>query len=286
MLIVHIGLPKTATTFVQYRILARTRGVMLLHGHKTVMAERVCGEFRDYVRAGRLRAPFLRRRLAASLRHALEIAQAEGSVLVVSDENISLHSGGFWRDKGPSPERVAQRLGALGRALGPQASPLRVIFGIRKQDRWLCSRYAESARHVSGFSQEDFERRMSAIIASPDLAGPLGWLDHHRACSALMGALGAENVHVYRLEKLASKPRKVFADMGGFIGNPRLLRAWKRAQKKAMAAPKNVLSKPDDTWQLRGSSEEIHLTPELSAGLKQRFAPSNRELRRLVAASK
>ena len=286
MLVVHIGLPKTGTTFLQYRILARTRGVMLLHGSKTVLAERICGELRDYVRAGRLRAPFLRRRLAVSLRHALEMAEAEGSILVVSDENISLRSGGFWRDKGPSPERLARRLGALGRALGPQAGPLRVILGIRRQDRWLASRYAESARHVSGFSQADFEHRMSAIMASSDLAGPLGWLDHHRACTALMGALGADNVHVYRLEKLASKPRKVFADMGRFIGNPRLLRTWKKAQKKTRAAPKNVLSKSNDTWQLRGTSKDIHLTPELSVGLKRRFAPSNRELRRLIAASK
>lgn len=193
MLTFHIGLPKTGTTYLQHKILRKVPDLRLIHRAMGPNEEKLCAVLRKYVGASSLTAGIMRQAITSRAFSRLD-AMEEGELpagVVISDENLSVQSGGFWRGEGPDPEKVAQRLHALAAPMPPHLGPVKVLIGIRAQDTWLAARYAESARHMPGFSQEDFDRRLLRIARTDRLAGPLAWLDHARVYRAFAERFGA-----------------------------------------------------------------------------------------------
>jgi hypothetical protein len=269
MLVVHVGLPKTGTTFLQHRVLAQAPGIVFVHRGGGPRQARACASFRHFAHASALTAPFHRRRLVTHLR-----ALTGSGPLLVSDENISVKAAHFWTGGGTGPDRLARRLAGLAADLGP----LRVILGIRRQDRWLASRYAESSRHFPSFGQHDFDRRMAEIAAAPALPGPLGWLDYQAVRAAFAAALGAENLLLVPLERLAAAPEATLDVIGGFLG-------IEVPHGKGQTRPgrrRNTLATGENSWRLRRDRTPLTLAPELQAAIRARFAASNRALAALT----
>ena len=268
MLTLHIGLPKTGTTFLQRQVFAGSEDPLFLHRRQGPEAEALCRDLRRYVKCPGIVAPFLRRRLRNRL---VAIAEAgEVPRLLVSDENVAIGSAGFWTGTGPDPVRVARRIAEL-----LPGERIRVLIGIRRQDQWLASRYAESSKRLSGLGQDDFERRMREIVATEVLKGPLAWLDYGSVRDRFAAALGPENVRLVSLERIAAEPAATVHSLEAFIGAGPDQRA--RSLKPSRQG-RNRLSKGPNTWRMRKGGGVLHLGPEVQAALLARFEEANASL--------
>ena len=268
MLTLHIGLPKTGTTFLQRQVFAGSEDPLFLHRRQGPEAEALCRDLRRYVKCPGIVAPFLRRRVRNRL---VAIAEAGGVPrLLVSDENIAIGSAGFWTGTGPDPVRVARRIAEL-----LPGERIRVLIGIRRQDQWLASRYAESSKRLSGLGQDDFERRMREIVATEVLKGPLAWLDYGSVQDRFAAALGPENVRLVSLERIAAEPVATVHSLEAFIGAGPDQRA--RSLKPSRQG-RNRLSKGPNTWRMRKGGGVLHLGPEIQAALLGRFEEANASL--------
>lgn len=272
MLILHIGLPKSGTTLLQHRVFARADGLTFLHRKHGDAALRIARDLRAYARAGPITAPWYRRRLAAGI----AATAAPGQPLLVSEENISLSPTKFWSGGDATPQAVAHRLAALEQALDPALRPLRVVLGIRRQDQWLASRYAESSRDFSSFGQADFDRRMRAIAARDRLDGPLGWLDYAALTPVFEGALGPGSLHLVPLETLVADLDATLDDLAKFLGEARL--STGRRTRLKPGKMRNRLSQGENAWRMRRDGSRLTLVPEIERALRTRFAASNRAL--------
>ena len=174
MLILHLGLPKTGTTFLQHRIFRYSPGIAFVHRSKGGAIGTLAIDFRTYCNAGPVRAHWQRR----ALRTRLNALAAESRPVLLSDENISISATGFWLGRGNAPTEFARRLSELALGLHPGLAPIKLIVGIRRQDRWLASRYAQSSTQSAAYTQQDFDRRMREVAAAPAIPSPFAWLDY------------------------------------------------------------------------------------------------------------
>lgn len=267
LVVLHIGLPKTGTTFLQHRVFAQAEGLRLVHRRLTPEWERLCYDLRRYGRCPGLLAPFFRHRVASGLRAA---APADPGTLLLSDENVGVDAYSLWRDRGPSPERIADRLVPLAEAVAPLGQ-LRVLIGVRRQDRWLASRYAESSRYFPRFDQIDFDRRMARLHGMRALPGPWRWADYAHVEQTFTARLGAENVMLLSLEHILARPVLSMRALGNFIG-VKLARASARKRGK-----RNARTIGEDVWRM-GNNAELRLTADVRDMILERFGPSNAEL--------
>jgi hypothetical protein len=280
MLILHIGLPKTGTTTLQ-SVFRRIPDLAFVHRKVGATEAAICQGLRRYTRTNGLLAPLYAKRIGTRLR---TLARGEGATpgdLLISDEDVSVAAGGFWRGAGAVPDLAAGRLASLGRRVDQGFGPVRVIVGIRRQDQWLASRYAESSRMFPGFGQVDFDRRMRRIADGQPLSGPLQWLDYQRVHESFVRALGEENVLLVPLERLGGSPAETLAEVGRFMGGVHLAAGGKRGGPRR--GHRNRLSQGENTWRLRRDGTPLLLTPDLEAALRARFAASNAALAAHVA---
>lgn len=267
MLVLHIGLPKTGTTFLQHRVFAASTELQFVHRTLAPQRAELCFALRRLARSIPLLLPFRREQALSQLE---AINPEDPRPLLVSDENICMDVRSFWRGGRPDPIELADRLARLAQAVADRFDPVRVLIGVRGQDQWLASRYAESSRVLTGFTQADFERRVRALCTAR-LQGPARWLDYDTVTRAFAARLGEENVRLVSLEQLAAAPQRTTKELGKFVGGVALRSAAARNRRNSLAAGAN-------TWRLRSDSSDLHLTPELSALVRRRFAASNARL--------
>ncbi len=265
MLTLHIGLPKTGTTFLQRQVFAGTEDLVFLHRRQGPEAEALCRDLKRYVKIGPLVAAFYRHRIR---RRLSAMTDAGGTPrFLVSDENIAMSAVGFWQGRGPEPLRVAARIAEI-----LPRGQVRVVIGIRRQDQWLASRYAESSRRLGGLGQADFDRRMREIATAATLRGPLAWLDYGAIHECFSKVLGPENVKLVSLERIVAAPAATIRELGDFTGTAGLDGV---TAPKPNRASRNRLSKGPNTWRMRKGGDALHLSPEVEAALLDRFALSN-----------
>ncbi len=152
----HIGLPKTASTWLQGEVFTRL-------GHLRVVCtprSRLFDEPADRAAEGRVMACAMRRSagvwgavgdaVMGEMLGPREAWLAERCDLLISDEAIGR--------TGSRPEQLAAHLGALA-CVGARwgLGRLRVIWLVRRQDRWLASHYAQMSDRNPHASQRDFE---------------------------------------------------------------------------------------------------------------------------------
>lgn len=283
MLIIHIGLPKTATTFLQHQIFNRTEGLRFVHRSTGPAGHKLCEAFRNLASAAseeiEEHRQTIRRRL---LRAKAKSGTSAAPVTLVSDENISIHWSRFWDGEGSSPRDLARRFADLRHDLADAFPAFRVLIGIRRQDQWLGSRYAESSKSKAEFGQPDFDRRMAEVAAVPRLDGPLAWLDYAGTRDAFAEALGRENVMLLPTERLRSDARTLIDEMSGFIGVD-LRTAYDAIPEASQNRRSNRLSIGKNSWRLRKNNTPLHLAPALERTLRARFAESNRALAAEIA---
>lgn len=281
-LTLHIGLPKTATTFLQHWILKPTLGHGFIHRTRGDRAKRICRYFKELAAASDSEAKTCHNKIRSSLIfHCKKFPDLGG--LVVSDENISGRAIEFWHSKGPGPAQLAKRLGELSQDLTDLFPTTRVIIGIRRQDQWLASRYAESSTVFDNFCQSDFDRRLLDLSQRDPLGPVFDWLDFHKVHAIFSQALGPENLLMVSMERLGTEPESTLEDMGEFLGELGLPGLYRKLVADDVGVVRNTLSAGNDTWRLRRDGSPLRLTPELQGAILTRLAESNRALNRLVS---
>ena len=259
--VLHIGLPKTATTYLQKEVFP------------TVPAVRYLGIPRGDLFASPQDLDRGRRTLTACVNRSAEVWEGAGEAVLeevfgceraarprgdvlVSDEGV-----------GRSGSRPAL-LGAHLRALRRRAEVwgferVRILCVIRRQDHWLASHYAQISDRNPESSQEDFEAMIRETVdPAGDRYGFGMLLDYAALTGAVEDAVGAENLLVLPYERLAQEPVRFLRSVYNF------LEADAPPRREGEPERRNVRSAGGEVWELRPSARErvLRLRPARLAG--------------------
>jgi hypothetical protein len=277
----HIGLPKTGTSFLQWRVFRRAPSLRVIHRKRGRGSAPLCRQLRIFC-AGRttwLAKWYGSRKLAAALTKIMhDLEGPASSSFVVTDENISIQAATIWRNRGPSPEVVADRLASLRRSLLTRGfTRVQVLMGIRRQDQWLASRYVQSDKGIKTQCQSDFEGRMQRLCNGAHLSPPFQWLDYTKVWNVFADTFGPENVLFLPMELLKTRPKYALERIGTFTAR----NTWEDFINNLdtsgeLQAPRNKLSTAPNTWRIRSTSSPLVLQPHVQEMILERFQETNR----------
>lgn len=277
-LVVHIGLPKTGTTYLQYKVFAVATPDSFLHRKTSDRGLRVCNLLRNLARRGKGSEIERVSRMTAKLDRLFDDGPATRTVFI-SDENISVRARSFWKGRGPQPEPLARRFAGV-RHLSKRFDQVRVLMGIRRQDQWLASRYAESSKLYKKFGQDDFDRRMKRIGTSSESSTVLDWLDYHYVYRVFKEHLGERNVFLFDMNDLRDKKQELLSNMQEFVDAENQMSFYEASEKNSETV--NNLSVGEGRWRLRRDDTVLELAPATQAAIMARFEDSNRELEAIL----
>lgn len=261
VLTLHIGLPKTATTFLQKEIFRGSEKLNYIHNAERGPLQKLL-ERQQRGRAGK----------PGRFRSKLTQLMPKGEVLV-SDENIVMHVLEPWCNVGPTPTSFRKR----ARELQQYCGTLRVILGLRRQDQWLASRYAESARAREDFSQADFERRIWELAAGP-AKGSLQWLDYDVAHEQLCRAVGESNVLLMPMELVDNELETATHRLQEFMGESGWFASFQEREREGKVRRRNVLSRGENAWKLRGHRSQLLLPTNAQRAILTRYREGNQRI--------
>jgi hypothetical protein len=272
MLIIHIGLPKTGTTFLQKEVFKHLPGVFYIHRSQGSVSK----------------IPKLQKYLTLSLRDSVVLDKNRWThklgryfltrgvfrKIILSDESISMGSMSFWESWGRTPERLADSLARLGEK---RRHPIRlkVIVGFRNPSTWMASRYAQSAAGFQNPSQADFEERVADLISSDDSDNGLAWLDRRRVVKALARAVGGHNVFDFTQEELEADPAKIITNLLEFMEfDSKFIESF--VGRLDLAVRHNTRKVGQDAWVMRGLDSTIQLTDDMAAKINAALAQNSK----------
>ena len=286
----HVGLPKTASTFLQERVFPGL-------GHLEVRSVPRSRAFRtgaDAADGHRLFAAALRRSSAVWEARGTELmdeilrpAGAGDRGLLVSDEAIGRAAS--------RPEALAAHLSAFARTASAQGfGAPRIVAFLRRQDHWLASHYAQISDREGGGSQAGFAAMVERTLdPARDRHGFGMLLDYGALHAALAAVAGPEAVLLLPHEALLADPEATLRRLLAWLGTPE---AAVPALLAAAAGRANVRGEAADgvpTWRLRPPSfalgggrrvavpsrlwpaRRIALVPGLSARILAAYADGN-----------
>lgn len=239
-LYVHVGPPKTATTFLQEHVLKRVSSVecrclpevqlggeAVNFGHLFSMSPSVWTEH-----GGRAFAQLIN-----------ETERADGEDLIVSHEGI--HGGmatprpwltkeGGWAqgveygplvrlhtDGRPHVALLTEHLTVLSDVAARWGfAEVKVLATLRRQDSWLASEYAQNSHKIRGASQENFEAWVREVTSTSlgRCAGGGEKLDYSSWWEAVGNAVGKENVFLLPFELLKENQTAFLNQWLSFLG--------------------------------------------------------------------
>jgi hypothetical protein len=257
-LYLHIGLPKTATTYLQQEVfpaLSHLRYLGIPQGDVFAGPEELKHGPRTLTNCTKRSALVWSRYGEAVFRDIFGCEPTErplGDVLL-SDEGIG---------------RAGSRptfLGAHLQGLATQAKNwgfgrIRLLCMFRRQDRWLASHYAQISDRNPQASQEDFEATVSrALDPAGERFGFGMLLDYAALARHLRPVVGPSNLLMLPYEFLVHDPAEFHHQVLAFLGKAAAADAslFEDAQKR------NVRSKEEGVWELRPArySRAIQLRP-------------------------
>ena len=289
----HIGLPKTASTWLQDQVFPHLTHLRVVSTPRS----RLFDEPADREAEGRVMACALRRsaRVWNAMGDAVmgemlgprEAWLADGRDLLISDEAIGR--------AGSRPEQLAAHL----REMAPVAARwglgrLSVIGLIRRQDRWLASHYAQMSDRNPRACQRDFEA-FARRVADPAAARfALGALLDYAALREAVAEVAPDPL-VMPHEALRRAPGEALRVLLDRLGTPAADRP--RVEAASLGTASNVRS-GDGAWRLRprrrallshprlrvpgwgrgAGRGTISLTSEISALVLEAYAEGNRAL--------
>lgn len=229
--VLHIGLPKTGTTYLQQ--------LFEEVGNINYISKVNNPEFVRYLRN------YLRGDDEQGLHLIKQFNTHSTGINIISDENISLHWLRYWNNDEPTPSKILYRI----RDAFPDLHM--IIFGVRKQDTWLASRYAESTKNFEIAGQEDFENRVGEVLTR------IGedWLDYGFIVNLMRDIFGEDRVQILHQECLD------FSSIERNLG----------INLQATNDRVNSLQISENVWELNAHSEYITLTDELSEKITQKY---------------
>lgn len=272
LVVVHIGWPKTASTFLQRSVFLPDDRVRYI-GKPTGKDETA------------LLVRFLRKRQSpewmqehSACEPFRALAASDGRPVVISSENLFTATGSIVYGEGPDPVRVARGIRRLQRFCGPEAD-VRVLLVLRRQDEWLASCYAEQANRREPASQRHFEERVSAILAGDTLRSM--YLDYEAWLRAVTDEVGQDVFHPMIFEDLGEKPERFEQTLTEASGLD-----WAGRVAGTTDEPVWARRGGGNKWRLRRSVDDprddappaVELTEELSAKIMNAYTGANYRL--------
>lgn len=267
-LYLHVGLPKTGTTFLQSRIFP---GFPVSYIHKSNNRKQAdlihfCHRF---FRVKTLEKLGSEAEIVKGLNVLTKkIADPSHDRVLLSDENISISLSGVWEQRVATAEQFALRLRQFAEFIKTMGAETHVICSVRRQDSWLASRYAESAKRAEDFSQAGFEAFVGGeylqVLAAESV---LNYDKLYRETVRQFGAAGCSFLTYESLER----------DPAGHIGRLHAIIVGDTApSSRALEAQDNRSRVAEDSWQLKNASGGLlRLTPELRHAILAPFRDSN-----------
>jgi len=257
-LVLHVGLPKAASTFMQYSVFHSTDTLEYIHARKKTPIERAL------IAYNRDSGAKVKRRLK------LRLADLPARNVLISNESICMKPWEPWLDQGPTPESFCAGLYLLEK----YGREVRVIIVIRRQDQWLASRYAESAKTDESFSTEDFERRVNDLCERSSDLGALKWLDYSDMLNRLQQRLGEQNLLVLPMERIVRDHHGLIAELEAFLG----VSGWTAFyEKQGIVKKKNALSLGENVWRMRRRETTLSLSEETQKRILSKYESTNRK---------
>jgi hypothetical protein len=219
-LFLHIGHHKTGTTTLQERIFPNLSSVTYLPKKSDITAG-----LRKAFKNGNPRRTWQQsgREIFAQLVKELDQRGMDGSALISCEgmsapkifASSSVLSSKVRRDPSLLAAHVRECRMAATRA---GFAAVRVIMGIRRQDQYLASRYAQHGVLAEEPGQADFERQSLEIIDPAKRYFVDGiWLDFQMTRDLIVDVLGVNGVLILPLEQLNSDRMGYFKALGGFL---------------------------------------------------------------------
>jgi len=198
--VIHIGLPKTATTFIQ-RLMSDKANYLGLEGYNAHYTIKLLYIYSDYSKGKSIREGV--KRWSSSLTDFVQKNKLEGPVVISSEFFFAGELNGV--PEFPLVENVrsdgslliSKFLRTLSETLKYDFS-IKVLLTIRNQPEWLASKYAQASPKIFGASQKDFENRMECF-------GKLSnkfWCNWGGVVKDLDEELGEKNVIVLCMEDI------------------------------------------------------------------------------------
>lgn len=217
-LVLHVGLQKTATTYLQKEVFPFLEGVRYIE-KPSIVKKAFCLSPLVWSDSSFLSEidGFL-----------LSSGVGEEEVVLFSDENLAaprffpFHElkKGDWRSYNRQDVFLfAEHLKALLRCCEALSCVrLKVLITVRKQWDLLASLYAQSSKaHFSG--QKNFEAEVAKILSREERYYLHGfWLDYNIIHRYVASVVGVGNVLVLPQEELVESPGKFFGKLGRFVG--------------------------------------------------------------------
>lgn len=290
----HIGLPKTASTWLQERVfpsLGHLRYRAMPRSTLFDAPEDIAAESRLLNCAFR-RSPHVWREAGDDIFAALfgpaSAAREDGRDALVSEEGIGR--------TGSRPELLAAHLSALSEKAAVWGfDRINVVCVIRRQDEWLASHYAQMSDRRRHASQADFADRVNDTLDASRSRFTFGMLlDYDALFRSINGAPGQIGIAILPYEALAESPAEFMEAMVTSLGAPgctpdlldlacssrvnaRSAGARWRLRPRRVALSGRSVAVPH--WmQSPGRRRGIELTPELSRRIMAGYADSNRRL--------
>lgn len=264
----HIGLPKTGTTFLQSRVFPDFP-VSYIHKSRSKAQFDLIHLCHRFFRVKSLDRLGSDADIAQGFSLLLKtIAEPSKDRILLSDENISVSLGGVWERRIPTAESFALRLRRFADFIQSMGADSHVICSVRRQDSWLASRYAESAKRFEDFSQSGFERFVEDEYF--DFLAAHTFLNYERLHHEIVRQFGTEAVSFVAYEELERDPathvRKLYQIVVGSAAPTSM----------ALEDQDNRSRVAEDSWRLKNASGGLlRLSPELRQAIMTRFLSSN-----------
>lgn len=259
-LFLHIGLPKTATTYLQ--------SVVFPAFDHLAYFDRLTKSHHDpapflppltYFKNARLEEPAKLQRICDMIT-ALQDETTKDILLAC--ENYSMGRMAFWNNSPVSPEVFAAKLKTLKDALPDTA--IKIILGTRQADQWMGSRYAQSSRGIDQSGQADFDKRV-ADFCEGEITGAQRWLIKGEARSALLEVMHEDDLFYFEMETFLADAQKGVSELAAFLGHDDPLGfATDLSRKQDLSKKKNDKGTGASEWKLINKDETIKLSAEQS----------------------
>lgn len=295
ILYLHIGIPKTATTWLQSRVFSQLdhikyldcpRSELFKATNKEEISTRFLGEvFQKSSRIWSEYGDIIFEDLVGDRHKWLE----HNKDLLISEEGIGR--------SGSRPALLAAHLRELKlKASGWGFHHFKIIYIIRRQDHWLASHYAQMSDRISKPEQTDFERLIREIASPRESRFGFGMLlDHNVLYDHLVDVVGKDSLLILPYEMLEESPEGFLNLLLQKLNTPS--NKIKEIYEMESESKANVRSGQEQlTWRLRRKisrlrrlplvrwiinnkkAKTIRLTSEISQKINDTYSEGNQAL--------
>ena len=261
-LFLHIGLPKTATTYLQARIFPQLDRLLYFDTPKDPAFDGPV----DRGMGSRIMSCLFNRDPRVWQTHGEAVfEQLLGRRSDWQPRDVLISDEGIGRT-GSRPDHLAAHLREV--SVVAQDWSLRrvaVICAFRRQDHWLGSHYSQMSDRNPKASQSDFNRACRDLLRVTADRFKLGMmLDYATLRDALVGVVGQENVLMYPYERQKINPDAVLAQVLDFLGEgaaPKASASLCKDGGSVGPAGVNVRSLGENLWSIRPYGAGLKLRP-------------------------